>query len=159
MNLQLIHPEMLPFIQSILVLFGGLLGIIGSQLIIGGCRSWKKENKSIQSKIKLGIGILIISFLSYNSIGYYRIYKAKEQLILGQFKSNDSKTKLHVYSDKTWKLVENNNKFTKTGKWGFDLSEDGCFWNFQTDDGQWQIQTRSYCQIHFKSQDILFQKF
>lgn len=156
--MQLIRPEMHPFIAGITLLFLTLVGISGILMLYYGWKSYKQHKKTSVTIIKIVSGVLCLAFVLYNWIGYRAIYTQKEHLIVGTYRCPKAHCSLRINADYTWKMTGNSADYSKTGIWEYQTTEDWSYWNITSENGKYWTQTGSSETITFRELDLTFVK-
>lgn len=137
-----------------LILF--ILGLIGLSLSYFGIKLYlrKQHLKSLSLAIP---GIVLVSFVFHNYIGYNQIFWKNEIKIIGKFKSEDPEIILDLQPDKTWSMLKGK-KVVKSGDWEYIMSEDWCYWNLESKTRTIICQTDSPNTIQFQNSPFTFRK-
>ncbi|MEN9399930.1 MAG: hypothetical protein RL632_1031 [Bacteroidota bacterium] len=154
--MQIISPDMLPFVKVFVILFLATLGIIGLISLRSGLKSFRISPRKVPSIGKMLFGISALGFVMYNGYGYQTIFVKNEQMIVGQYACG--RAVLSIESDRKWEIISEDKSISKRGKWQYVMSEDWCYWDFESNDVNFNAQTGSSKRVDFKKQHLYFKK-
>jgi hypothetical protein len=69
------------------------------------------------------------------------IFYRTQNEIIGEYQTEDGKTKLIVLGDYTWTMTSDSIPFNQTGTWEFGMDEGGDCWSFRSNDYTMSTQT------------------
>jgi len=149
---------MIPLISVFIILFLAIVGITGLMILQSGIKSLRQNKRTASTIGKLALGSLSVAFVLYNWIGYQLIFYENEQLIIGEYRSLTTYDVLKVNPDNTWELKGNPELSCKRGTWEYIMSEDWCYWNFESENMRCNTQDCSPQTIVFKNQQLTFER-